>query len=113
MSLEIFLATLAGVVIGACIMAATILYMQRRNIVMPSPAQAAEIVNYIIWAINAAQVIYGKSGAERATEAETLASKALSDAGIVFPAPLLQLAIRLLYHAVKPDLPPPAGNQVD
>ena len=112
MSTEIFLATLFGVVIGACIMAATIAYMQRRKMTMPSPAQAAEIVQRIIWAINAAQTIYG-GGDARAAQAEQLATAALQSAGIKFPAPLLQLAIRLLYHAIKPDLPPPAGNKAD
>lgn len=112
MTLEIFLATLFGVVIGACIMAATIAYMGRRNITMPTPEQAAEIVRHIVWAINAAQKIYG-GGDARAAQAEQLAARALNLAGIKVPAPLLQVAIRLLYHAVKTDLPPPAGNEID
>jgi len=110
--METLLILLVGGVIGATVLAATVVYMQRKNIVMPTPEQAQIIVDNVILAINAAQIIYGRSS-DRADEAETIASRALADAGIVMPAALLRLAIRLLYHAVKQDLPPPAGNKVD
>ena len=112
MTLEQFLSFLAGVAFGSVAITATIGYMQRRNITMPTPEQAAEIVQHIVWAINAAQTIYG-GGDARAAQAETLAANALLLAGVKLPVPLLRVAIRLLYYAIKPDLPPPAGNEMD
>jgi hypothetical protein len=111
--METFLTFIAGVVVGAGALFGVYAYLQRNNVLIPTPEQAEIIVKEVIWAIRSAQEIYG-NGAVRATEAETLAKRVLTGDKIVLPDALLRVIIRVVYHVIKKELPPvdTAGDSI-
>jgi len=106
---------LFAVTIGALCTYGVFVYMQRNKITVPTPAQMALVVDRVIWAIEAAQVIYGMSGPQRAQKALEFATKELKGMNIGLSDESLAAIIKLVFHTleIKQVLPEENINRAD